>query len=134
MRREALSFYDVLGVQPTASEDEIEGAWKRLVSQHHPDRAAPADNTAASARTAAINEAYQALGDPNRRERYDRRQGIGRSSAFRQRHPFAMRPEDAIDALVRLRRQRQHERLRAAGAAALGVAAVAYSLRAFKLL
>lgn len=134
MRTEAPSFYDVLGVEPTATQQQLDDAWKQLVREHHPDHASPDEITAATARTAAINQAYQTLRDPMSRYRYDRREGIGRLGWRQGREKFAMRTDEAIDALVRLHKERQAERIRVVGAAALGAAAVIYSLRALKLI
>jgi preprotein translocase subunit Sec63 len=53
--------YKTLGLEPDANGDEISAAWKRLVREHHPDRASPAAFAAANARTAAINAAYRDL-------------------------------------------------------------------------
>lgn len=59
--------YEVLGVAPTASSDEVRAAYRRLARQHHPDRGGPA----AEATMARINEAYRVVGDPGRRAVYD---------------------------------------------------------------
>lgn len=127
MRSVPPSFYEVLGVAQDASLDEIEAAWRRLVRENHPDKADPANVKTATTRTAAINEAYQALRDPVRRARYDGRRG-------RDDRLNNLRSEEAIDALIRLRRERQAERVRTAGIAAIGLAAFTYSLRALKLI
>lgn len=116
-----------------ASQDAIDAAWKRLVRAHHPDRAADTDRAAATRRTSAINEAYQTLSDPQRRARYDRRMTTtGRSTiGGTTQGPDAY---GTIDAFLRLRRQRLHERWRVSAAGAVGVAAVLYSLRVLKVL
>jgi molecular chaperone DnaJ len=61
-------FYQVLGVERTASDAEIKRAFRKLAQQWHPDV-----NTepAAQERFKEINEAYQVLSDPERRARYD---------------------------------------------------------------
>jgi molecular chaperone DnaJ len=62
-------FYEVLGVSKTASIDEIKKAYRQKARQHHPD----VDKSAgAEARFKEINEAYQVLSDPQKREAYDR--------------------------------------------------------------
>lgn len=134
MRSDTPSFYDVLGVATTATPEQIESAWRRLVRQHHPDHANPGDLRSATARTAAINQAYQALRDPVSRKRYDLRAGHDRFGRSGDRQAFTGRPDQAIDALLRIRKERREERIRVVGAAALGVAAVAYSLRVFKVI
>jgi molecular chaperone DnaJ len=62
--------YQILGVGRTATPDEIKSAFKKLASQHHPDRN-PNDPKAAI-RFKEINASYQVLSDPNRRAMYDR--------------------------------------------------------------
>ena len=69
-------FYQVLGVERTASDAEIKRAFRKLAQQWHPDV-----NTepAAQERFKEINEAYQVLSDPEQRSRYDMfgRAGVG---------------------------------------------------------
>ncbi len=74
-------YYEVLGVPRTASDAEIKRAFRRLAQQWHPDV-----NTEAGAqeRFKEINEAYQVLSDPQRRQSYDMfgRAGVGGDSGF----------------------------------------------------
>jgi curved DNA-binding protein CbpA len=63
----------VLGVPQEASGGEITRAWRRGAAAEHPDRR-PRD-AAAPARFRALTEAYQVLGDPDRRAAYDRSLG-----------------------------------------------------------
>jgi hypothetical protein len=62
-----VTLYDVLGVAPDASASTIRAAYRRAARDHHPDRA----GEQSSARMAAINDAWQVLGDPSRRAEYD---------------------------------------------------------------
>jgi curved DNA-binding protein CbpA len=59
------SYYEVLGVQPTASQDEITSAYKQLAKVVHPD----AGGNAGLFRM--ISAAYETLKDPQRRREYD---------------------------------------------------------------
>jgi len=63
-------YYDILGVQRTASEQDLKSAFRRLAKECHPDRH-PGD-TDAEQRFKDLNEAYEALKDPNKRAAYDR--------------------------------------------------------------
>jgi len=56
--------YKVLEVDPKASDDEIEAAYRRLIAQYHPDKvdgAAPEIRELAAKRAGAINAAYDAI-------------------------------------------------------------------------
>ena len=62
-------YYKILGVERTASADELKKAFRKLARKYHPDTAA--DKKAAEEKFKEINEAYEVLGDPKKRERYD---------------------------------------------------------------
>ncbi|MGE3508662.1 MAG: DnaJ C-terminal domain-containing protein [Vicinamibacterales bacterium] len=62
-------YYSTLGVSKTASEKEIKQAFRKLARKHHPD-VNPGDKTA-EARFKELNEAYEVLGDPAKRKKYD---------------------------------------------------------------
>ena len=61
-------YYEVLGVNRGATEDEINKAFRKLAFQFHPDRNANAD---AESKFKEINEAHEVLTDPQRRRQYD---------------------------------------------------------------
>ena len=63
--------YDVLGVAPSASVEQIRDAYRRLAREHHPDRTASSGRTGGAVSMPAINEAYRVLNDPARRAVYD---------------------------------------------------------------
>ena len=64
--------YAVLDVPSDATAGDIKRRWRQLAREHHPDRAAdPADAGRLTGHMARINAAYEVLGDPVRRARYD---------------------------------------------------------------
>ena len=63
-------FYGTLGVDRTASDDEIKRAYRKLAMQFHPDR--NNGSAEAEAKFKEITEAYDVLRDPNKRATYDR--------------------------------------------------------------
>jgi curved DNA-binding protein CbpA len=62
--------YEVLGLDPTASSEDIHGAYRRLAKRWHPDL--NAGDEAAAQRFKEISAAYQLLSQPLARERFDR--------------------------------------------------------------
>jgi curved DNA-binding protein len=62
-------YYEILGVPRTASDVDIKKAFRRLAREHHPDVAK--DKKKAEEKFKEINEAYEVLGDPARRKKYD---------------------------------------------------------------
>ena len=61
-------YYDTLGVEPGAGEAEIKTAYRRLARKFHPD---VSKEEGAEEKFKAVNEAYEALRDPEKRTAYD---------------------------------------------------------------
>jgi len=59
------NFYDILGVKSSATADEIKRAYRKLASQHHPDKGGDV------AKFQEIEQAYRTLSDPQARAQYD---------------------------------------------------------------
>lgn len=62
----AKDYYNILGVGKSASADEIKKAFRKLAHEHHPDK-----TTGDEAKFKEINEAYQVLGNTEKRQQYD---------------------------------------------------------------
>ncbi len=75
-------YYNILGVEPGAGEAELKTAYRRLARKYHPD---VSKESGAEEKFKAVNEAYEALRDPQKRAAYDqlRAQGYRPGEEFR---------------------------------------------------
>jgi DnaJ-class molecular chaperone len=60
-----MNYYDILGVTRDSSAQDIKSAFRKLAMEHHPDRGGD------ESQFQKINQAYETLSDPNKRNRYD---------------------------------------------------------------
>jgi molecular chaperone DnaJ len=96
-------YYTVLGVSSSAAQDDIKKQYRRLAKQYHPDK--NPNNPKATERFKEISEAYQVIGDVEKRKQYDEMRRLGAFGGFsspppggtRQR-PAGARPGGGADA------------------------------------
>jgi DnaJ-class molecular chaperone len=71
MATTARDYYDILGVPRTAGPEDIKKAFRRLARQYHPDLHTGSRKADMERKFKELNEAYEILGDPERRKKYD---------------------------------------------------------------
>ncbi|MCR4435509.1 MAG: J domain-containing protein [Clostridiales bacterium] len=76
-------YYEILGVDKNASQDEIKKAYRKLAKKYHPD--ANPGNKEAEEKFKAVNEAHEVLGDPEKRKKYD---SLGQGFHFQEGYDF----------------------------------------------
>src|SRR6185436_15422191 len=73
-------YYTVLGVPASATQEEIKKQYRKLASKHHPDK--NQNDPKAAERFKEISEAYQVLGDADKRKQYDQMRRLGAFGGF----------------------------------------------------
>jgi len=86
-----VTHYEVLGVSTSASAAEIKRAYRMKARRHHPDVAGADD-----AVMRALNQAWATLGDPARRQAYDRTLGIGTTNGSPRARPAPPPPPPIV--------------------------------------
>jgi DnaJ-class molecular chaperone len=93
-----MTHYETLGVKKDASADEIKKAYRKLASEHHPDKGG------VTAKFQEIQTAYDTLSDPQKRERYD----LGGGPEVNSRQWNAGSQDDMADILRAMRAAHAH--------------------------
>jgi molecular chaperone DnaJ len=73
-------YYNVLGVSATASQDEIKKQYRKLAKKYHPDT--NSNDPKAAERFKEVSEAYQTIGDAEKRKQYDQMRQLGAFGGF----------------------------------------------------
>jgi WD40 repeat protein len=97
------TLYQILGVKPRASLEEVRKAYRKLAREYHPD---VNPEPAAHDRMAQINSAFEVLGDPVRRSEYDA--SIGQTPTFDPSGEESVRRPDVVVATL-AQRHRHHK-------------------------
>jgi molecular chaperone DnaJ len=71
MAQEKREYYEVLGIKKGATEAEIKKAYRKKAMEYHPDK--NQGDKASEDKFKEVNEAYEVLSDPQKKDRYDRR-------------------------------------------------------------
>src|SRR5258706_8029135 len=111
-------YYQILEVSPDASQETIKEQYRFLVQAWHPDRfSSPSQKLKAEEKIKEVNTAYQILGDPAKREEYDKKNRFSRSSneqkyyeqsRQRQSEDVQRRKEEAARRAKKEQWQREH--------------------------
>jgi len=103
------NYYEILGIEEKATQEEIKKVFRKLAIQHHPDKGGDEN------KFKEINEAYEVLGDENRRREYDNRktnpyggtqfedlfsQMFGGNNPFGGGNPFEQRRQQAAPSKI----------------------------------
>lgn len=76
-------YYEILGVNKTSSQDDIKKTYRKLAKKHHPD--ANPNNKISEEKFKEISEAYEVLGDIDKRKKYDE---LGNQANFQNGYDF----------------------------------------------
>src|SRR4051795_10893932 len=68
-------YYNVIGVPASATQEEIKKQYRKLAAKHHPDK--NQSDPKAADRFKEISEAYQVIGDADKRKQYDQMRQLG---------------------------------------------------------
>lgn len=80
-------YYEILGVDKEADADSIKAAYRKLARRYHPDTSGNAENDETHEKFKELQQAYEVLSDPDKREQYDNRDRFGKTLHDLFRHP-----------------------------------------------
>jgi hypothetical protein len=92
-----VTHYDVLGLRPQATADEVRRAYLREARRHHPDLVGESARREAERRMQLVNAAWAVLGDRKRRAAYDRELGEVAAATRREWQPLEPDDPDEVD-------------------------------------
>ncbi len=101
-----MSYYNVLGIEPTATTAQIRAAFRRKAKREHPDahpNLAGAEREAQQRRFVRLVQAYEILSDPGRRRTYDATQRPAQAASAGRSRPASAAPEAASGPRARRR-------------------------------
>ena len=126
---EKRDYYEVLGLEKSASADDIKGAYRKAALKWHPDRwvsGTDAEKKTAEEKFKEASEAYSVLSDPDKKARYDQFgfagvEGAGGAQFWRERHSSWMTPRSwSMSSPSRRRAPAQSWRIRRQESTAVG--------------
>ncbi len=102
------NYYNILGVAPNATDDDIRSAYHRLAREYHPDKATtPEESAQFEEKMSLVSAAYNVLKDVERRERYDKTLSI---ASNKEEKPKIVSPPSmgAGQKVMNISQQQQH--------------------------
>lgn len=103
------NYYDILGVNKDASDEDIKKQFRKLANKWHPDRFATKSKTEqkeAESKMKDINEAYSILSDKEKRQQYDNPSPFGNGNPFEGFNPFGFDFNDLFGGRARKQEKR----------------------------
>lgn len=91
-------YYEVIGVASTAADDEIKDAYRKMALLHHPDR--NAGSKSAEEKFKEVVEAWETLGDSEKRKEYDDKIASNRQQYYSQGGQVSDRQYDVVEVVV----------------------------------
>jgi len=108
------NYYEILGVDSTATQEEIQRRYRFLAMAFHPDRfGKPELREAAENDMKRINEAYDVRSDPKKREQYDMLLALYTWSELKHDHPFGDEPGEKSGSVPKEQEEKSNDKQQA---------------------